>query len=335
MFSAASPVYLELASSWVTGIPAFIFASGFVMGLSSKGPGRDWRKFLIRRAQSILPAYVFFTVVYYLYFKAADKPPLEWPLRIAVNVLRGDSAAHMWFVVAIFQMYMLLPVFERVLDVARSKRKVPHFLAAAALIQLAWTLGFPPLLTALSGGVLDEPTARQVSWRFFPYSLFMFVAGLAASKDRDRFVSLLRRAPLHVLLPAHLALGLAHLFVPWGGLGAEVAPAARFILRLTALGIYFQWSLWLAARPASIPARLIGTYGQYAYGIYLAHVLVEDLLLAAAREAGAGLEVVAPWFGMVFAANACLSLALVWALSRLPGSAYLIGQTEGRDVRKR
>lgn len=333
MEGAPAPWPVDLVASLLTGIPAFIFASGFVMGLSSKGPHRDWAHFLKRRALAILPPYIFFSVVYFLYFSAASKPPGEWPLRMIAGIVRGNTAAHMWFVVAIFQLYLLLPILEKLHDAARQRNMLPHLLAASALIQLTWTIGFPPAIVALSQGAITESDARQICWRFFPFSLFLFVAGLTAAKNREAFLRLFRYAPLAGLIGLHLAVGFFLAYLENETVMRGARALLRFVLRFTALGIYFQWSLKLA-ESRSLLSRWVGSYGQYAYGVYLAHVLVQDLLYAALRGAGAAPADLAGWIPALFLATATITLILVRVIARIPGSAYLIGQTEGRSAKK-
>ena len=87
-------------------VPAFVFVSGMVL-FYTHYEKLNYRKFIFKRIKDIIIPYIIFSVLCYFYYTPSVNRNI-WGL--IKSVALGEAAYHLWYVVMIFQFYLLLPV---------------------------------------------------------------------------------------------------------------------------------------------------------------------------------------------------------------------------------
>lgn len=105
-------------------VPLFFLTSGLLLGARYKTiPSRlDFYK---KRVFRILPPYVFWTFVYYLFFAPSLWMLLSW--NFVNNFITGDTSYQFYFIPTIFILYTLFPFFIRYRKIFLSKVGVLGF----------------------------------------------------------------------------------------------------------------------------------------------------------------------------------------------------------------
>lgn len=247
-------------------VQAFIFLSGMKTFLG--GREEPYGKFLLKRLRTVVLPYAAAVMIYYLYFVYIEK---YFPFSIgdyAGYLVRGDLAAHFYFVVVIIQFYLLYPVWK-----AAAKRLKPAaVLGAAALINI--------VLGAYSYYWLDKLFNGYVFTfgdRLFTTYILYWVGGMYAGIYYDRFMAFITR---HCLL-----LGVAYAVIAVIDNGAlymqqfrGMAPLHLDMLHLLycAAAILF----WMSVMTAVKDKKIFGLRAadRSSYKVYLFHILFIFLL---------------------------------------------------------
>ncbi|MDR2903111.1 MAG: acyltransferase [Clostridiales bacterium] len=121
-------VVLKLFSA---AVPAFLFLAGYKFAHSAGALRFDYKKYIGRRVRRVLLPYLVAASVFYFYFISRGFETFGWA-RWGQGLLLGTVASPFYFVILIFQFYLLAPLWLLVL------RKVKG--APAILIALAVTV---------------------------------------------------------------------------------------------------------------------------------------------------------------------------------------------------
>jgi poly(3-hydroxybutyrate) depolymerase/surface polysaccharide O-acyltransferase-like enzyme len=246
--------------------------------------GRFWG----RRYWLVATPYVAWTVVYFL----ADGPasgPLAAVRQLGVELVTGTARYHLYFLLVTMQLYLVFPLL---LPFVRATRRyhVPLLLLSLA-VQLAFTTAIHDRLRVGGpvGWWLAHPDALLAS-----YQLYVLAGAILALRlgDLTAWVRSHRRL-VAVLVAAGIVAGLAsyvydvsfrvlpplvasEVFQP-----AVTVESLSVVLGLFALGVWWTDRL----RPARL-VRAIHAASDASFGIYLAHPLVLQGLLAIAGVTG-------------------------------------------------
>ena len=147
--------YMNVGELLITGVPLFLFVSGFLVGVKPVPHNMAW---LARKAKRILvPYYVLLIVVLILYLILQTEPFQIEQWIILFTDLQGltnflfynditgyysplaQGIGHFWFVTIIMLCYLLVPLFEKVCEFEFWKK---HSIA----ILLTTILGLQPIL---------------------------------------------------------------------------------------------------------------------------------------------------------------------------------------------
>lgn len=160
-------------------VPMFVVISGISLGLSTRNEGV--LGFYKKRLRKLGLPYVLWFTIYFLYeqrgalaaFFAGGRESLWAYLR---GLLQGQSAPHLYFVVIIFQCYLVYPLLKRCVE------RAP---VASIAVSLAVTYLVEALYFLLNFGVdLIPPVIRPYLWLLLPTWLFYFTAGCLLSRRR-------------------------------------------------------------------------------------------------------------------------------------------------------
>jgi peptidoglycan/LPS O-acetylase OafA/YrhL len=266
----------------------FFLLTAFVLSYNYADRAKlSWPRFWRRRYALVVPAYIAWSLIYFLADPGQLDPVTGALLHFGGDLLTGSARYQLYFLLVTMQLYLAFPLLRWLL-----RKTAGHHLAlfaVAAAYQLALTLAIQHHLvrTGLIGAWLRYPDAWLTSY------LFYLVAGAIAARHFERLARLCRR---HATLAGPVfALGLC------AGLGSYAAgiavagqspssASAVFQPAVIAETLCFGWALLtLSLRWADRGARhrsVVSAGADGSFGIFLAHPLVLQGLLALAGATG-------------------------------------------------
>ena len=282
-------------------VPLFFLLSGLSLGLSGKTVKLP--DFWLRRLWKIGMPYVLWSLFYFLLERSFQLGLLleRKSLReLGWLLLLGGAAAHLWFVPALLQLYLLYPLLRWMTD------RWPG---------LTLLLSF--LLTLFATLVITVPLPftgwwRPHLWRMFPVWLFYFVLGMVLRGGAlDRLMDFCRKHTA-MLVAAGLAASLLYVWDACrsGNLDAIKAPLFLF----TPLCLASLLALWTWVRQLLRAECAVRLLADGSMTVYFSHVLFLRYLRRI------------PWltgnlFGMLglFLGTALLSVSFAAALGAVSG----------------
>lgn len=305
-------------------VPLFIFLSGFLLSLRYGGE-YSMGQFYVKRAYSILPQYLFFSLLF-----LAGKNLLYGPvtaMQAIFSLLTASSSYHLWFIAVIAELYLLYPLIARIYRRAEKSSLAPYLLIACLAMQVVWNAA----CTAIEGS--GDAFTGGLLRRVFISQVFYFIAGMHLAKNPDAFKG--RDIKIRYLVPAPILLtlmvaGLTLQDMLWPTLYPAVE-GYSFWLFLAAEALkpplYFSAFIMcyrLVSGPAGRGKAVLGTLGKYSFGMYLIHAAFMPPLCIALAAVGMENTNVA-FYVLLFGLTVLLSYASVYLLSFLPHSALLVG----------
>lgn len=154
-------------------VPLFILVSGVSLGL--KGESGSFGAFLRGRLVKIGIPYAVWSALYLLYQNHSDLSALS-VRSVFRTFLLGQAAPHLYFIVIIFQLYLLVPLLKRWVKRAPCASLLGSFLISYGIQKLFYFLKYdvdwiPDLI-------------RPYLWMLFPTWIFYFVLGLLLTGPR-------------------------------------------------------------------------------------------------------------------------------------------------------
>ncbi|MGC7871920.1 acyltransferase [Desulfosporosinus sp. SYSU MS00001] len=304
-------------------VPLFIAISGFVL---AKNYRRNFAvsKFYVKRARSILPQYVIFSVLYtaFNHWQEMQNSSLPADLkRIAESIWHSDASYHLWFFAIIIELYIAYPLIIKGYDFCKARSKSEYFLAGTLVIQVLWMVG------------THTAYANVIKVNGIAY-LFYFAIGIYSF---DHFAQLRTfpksLTPIWGTMSLILTFGASFFIViglttghtydeipPYFTTGSElVYPVLRLVTFL------FLWNLaGSLALGKNLWAKVMTKLGDYSFGIYLIHLFFNQTTIKILNSHQIGPN---QWifYPIVFTVTLILSYAGVRIISYLPFSYYLIG----------
>lgn len=254
--------YLIIYSLWKlcsVAVYGFLFLSGCKAFL---GYRRPLREYYLRRIQTILPAYLFWSSVYYLVQVLLGGKAFSLTAFLS-GLLLGSHGAHLYYIVALLQFYLLMPLWRSMVD------HVPAIISLPLLALLSALL--PDLMSWFWQQCL--PGVPMYLDRFFLSYLFIWCAGCYAGANYAAFQAQLRQSHwllwlgCIVLFPLYLYCGYQnYVHHEWFSF---LAPLQQYY-NLLAIGALFALAQPLANL---MRFRLLRALDLASYQIYLSHML--------------------------------------------------------------
>jgi poly(3-hydroxybutyrate) depolymerase/peptidoglycan/LPS O-acetylase OafA/YrhL len=314
----------------------FFLLTAFVLVYNyGKRPRIKWPSFWRRRYLLVIPAYVAWTVVYYVADRSALHPVNVFLAHFWYDLRTGNSRYHMYFLLVTMQMYLFFPLVRWLLRKTEGHHRAVFIVALVYQFVLTFAVHDHWSAPGFLGSWLRAPSMWLPS-----YTLYVIGGGIAAWHF-DRLSGFTRR---HLRAAALVAVG---------GLVAGIGTyCVQLMLGQTpnaASGVFqpvlvvetlaYGWGLlalgfWWTDRGA--PGRRLAAAGaDCSFGIYLAHPLVLQGLLLAGAHVGAVTAVRrAPEVLELLALLACvpviygISWCLAFLLRRTPLSLILTGRSQ-------
>ncbi|WP_172251241.1 acyltransferase [Saccharibacillus deserti] len=324
------------------GTLTFVFLAGAILFYQYGRSSRRYGPVLLKRIGDIYVPFACWTLLYWIvvkalsgevWFQAGDLPHL------LQQFVAPTYGYHLWFVVMIFQFYLLFPLFRTAAqglgswtgagstETSRTRRMLLLMLLLAMAYGWLMYLSYYRMPLWQTDGLWH--TLLQYRTYEFPYYLFYFVLGGICGAHIERFRALtLKLLPWST--PAFIAMYVwmnADLLRFSGeqinlNVSTYLKPTSFIAVTVQILMIY-GWAL-LLDKNGGWWKKMLLLCGKYSFGAYLAHAMLLMLIANRTRDLTlTGYHSIAAVFTALVVAAA--SLLLCAGLSRLPGGRWLTG----------
>ncbi|MBE9913115.1 acyltransferase [Paenibacillus donghaensis] len=319
-------------------VPVFIFITGLVLFYNYDGSLR-YGSFIGKRFKDILVPYIFWSLIYFIVNQGLGHP--FWPQfgKWAMMLVTGKNSYHLWYIVMIFQFYLLFPLLRYIMrECARriSFRWHAWTLAGFGLVCLMLLYN----LFRISGWMAEAdipvltPFFTTYADRNFLYFAFYFILGAAAGMNPEAWKRLLLKGK-YVYWPAFLLLFGYYAYITVQSFGtppeyhvsfnmlALLRPLITLFLVSSIFVFYASAKKWTEkSGPGSL--KVMNALGRYSYGAYLAHALMLRNSYNLDHWLFAGWNVTVRMM-ISFLVCVVLSYAVAMALSYLPFGKWMVG----------
>ncbi|PZD95447.1 acyltransferase [Paenibacillus sambharensis] len=331
------------------GTPTFVFLSGVILFYNYAGRTLDYGSYLYKRIRDILLPFIVWTVIYWLSVSLYAGLPLGSASSLAElgrQLFQPTYGYHLWFILMIFQFYLLFPLFLKAGDKlgpwvsgagSREGWRIGWLLAAAGLLYglLMWFAYYRAgtLTAELPDGLWKWLLVHRTKW--FPFYLFYFILGAVCA------VRLLKFREFAVRSLVWSGLVFIGLYV-WAGYRLLQVSTDKMMLGVSTylhpfIFVLIVCQLMLAYGVAVLLNRYGGLFkrfmlfvGSHSFGAFLAHAFVLMLVSAPFKQSQlAGYHL--PAAVLTFLVVASVSIGLSALFSRLPYGWLL----SGAQARKR
>lgn len=317
-------------------VPAFVFATGTVL-FYNHYDRVNYFVFIRKRIMDIFVPYFLWTIIYDLHNNGIRNFYAARLSQLGKETLLGTASYHLWFVVLIFQFYLLYPLFLWLFKRIRSVVLTPaRFIGLMIILTIMYTWLMWLSSSYIESGHFNPASTLIrlvfVSYRdrnFLFYSFYFIMGSLAGaflSKWRG-FVS--RSVDWNAFLFTGLFLWVGYGLMrgAWGShvnlnYSTTLKPS-MFFYTVSEILLVYGLSLSLVAG-RSIIFDLTRFAGKYSYGTYLVHALVLEKVVQVMNR----FPLPGPYIfqsTLAFALTLTASLAVTYLLSRIPYGKVLIG----------
>lgn len=235
--------------------PVFIFLSGVTSFYSYRKKEFNYFSFIKKRLEKVLVAYLIWCVIYYLAYIKAGFYSFNLTFFID-NIIYGSMSYHLYFVVVIVQMYIVGPIFYKMLK--DSNKKVIILIVFA-------------IITMLCAEFLRFKYADRV---FLKY-MFFYMLGIYVTLERDNYLTFINRFKF-VIVAGYLTVSAIYIAVTYYNL--TIYMYIWFVFSV--FSVFFVYYIGLIMKKSlSKFYSFIKLFGQSSYFIYLMHPLVLTFMI--------------------------------------------------------
>ncbi|MEW6174027.1 MAG: acyltransferase [Candidatus Auribacterota bacterium] len=324
-------------------VPSFVFLTGTTLFYNHYDK-LHYGQFIKKRASEIILPYISWSVVYSIYYNGAALFHLAGLKQAARNIALGDAAYHLWYVVMIFQFYLLFPVllgmFKQVHKRITTRLRFLSLLLSLACfytllmwLSSSWIPGHHP---SFESGVLHKLLALRD--RSFLFYFFYFILGGIASVAMPawrRFVARSLSINGMIFITLFLWVGYELMKGASGGhvdlnYSTSLKPSMFFYTVSEILLLYGLSAAIVENRLALL--SLIEFVGKLSFGTYLAHPLVLTYVVRGLARLTTSDHYL--WMSaLAFIMCAAGSVGVAFLIGRIPLGALLIGPSGYKNLR--
>ena len=329
------------------GTPTFVFLSGLILFYNYSGK-LHYRSFIRKRFGDIFIPFLSWTIIYWIavegVFGGKLMQPSAWS-SIFQQLIKPTYGYHLWFILMIFQFYLLFPLFSRMVGSFRSRLQLSsegELFPRVAGISLALGLLHGALMwlsyykmpgwAASAGGFWAELIANR-SYYFVMY-VFYFLMGSVCAFGLNRFRKFAGDAmgwTMIAFIGAYIWLGYDVLRFSSERINLNLSTYLKpstFAIIVSQLLLLYGAALLLQKRKGAL-YRIMRFIGRHSFGGFLAHAFVLMLVSGVTRPLHlAGYHLPAALITFILVAAGAIGLASL--LEKLPFGRWLVGPTGRR-----
>ena len=242
-------------------VPLFILLSGTSLGLSANDD--SYRGFLHKRLTKIGIPYLAWTAVYIIYNNHSDLSAINFR-SVLRTVLLGQAAPHLYFVVIIFQFYLIFPFLRHYIN-----REPCKCILGAFVI----TYGIQKLFYFRRLGIDLIPNVLQpYLWLLFPTWIFYFVVGAVLSEYR--LVLIRKFASQNTVTILFVTFLFSGLYVIESHITGNIESIKTSLDLYVPLVLLSTFSVWKYAEKIHASHIAVKILSKHSMTIYFMHVLV-------------------------------------------------------------
>ncbi|GAB1157522.1 acyltransferase [Paenibacillus illinoisensis] len=332
------------------GTPTFVFLSGVMLFYHHHQVKPEYRSFIRKRFGDIYVPFVLWTLIYWLSvriftpaFWLSGTPDMRSLIR---ELFIPQTGYHLWFVIMIFQFYVLFPLFRLGVQFVNSQlakiTRITHMQSVLLLVLLA--AGMYSLLMKWSyydmaswTAALAKPWSTLLEYRSYSWVMywFYFLLGAVCAWAVDTWRNwTIRALPWMISLFIGMYFWLGYDVLRGSGdvvnlnISTYLKPTT-FIIIMAQLFMLYGFLVLLRGKTTKF-LSVLTWIGRYSFGGYLVHALVIYAIAYFTRPlqlSGWHLPVTL----LSFLVTAAAALAISYGLSRLPGSRYTVGLQRKRS----
>lgn len=242
-------------------VPLFIMLSGISLGLRTSSC--SFRDFLRKRLVKIGIPYVVWSAVYMLYNNHSDLSALN-VRSVLTSILLGRAASHLYFIIIIFQLYLLFPALKRWVEASPCQSIAVSFIISYGIQELFYLLKYDfDLIPAF---------IRPYLWLLFPTWLFYFIMGLVLTDTRLIYIRKITSQHSVAIILTTLVFACIYV-VESGATGSldSIKSSLNIYVPLVFLASFSVWKYLGRFQAAEILTRFLA---KHSMTIYFGHVLI-------------------------------------------------------------
>lgn len=317
-------------------VPAFVFVTGATL-FYNYYHRLNYPSFIKKRALDILVPYLVWTCIYEIHFNGLPNISSAWLKEFGKTVISGSEVYHLWFVVMIFQFYLIYPLllqsFKKVRGMLTSGSRLVSavVLLAGGYAWLMWvSYSYIPQENLQLPSSLWQALFIDYRDRNFLFFIFYFFMGGLAGAGIIKWRRFVRRSVSwnsFLFAALYVWIGYELLAAGLGGridfnLSTPLKPS-MFLYTVSEILLVYGLAMTISGRTSYLN-RFLSFTGKYSYGAYLSHALA---LKYAVSELGNFLPAGHIVLSSVLAFAICSlgSLALTFLIGFLPYGKLVIG----------
>ncbi|MGF7050538.1 surface polysaccharide O-acyltransferase-like enzyme [Paenibacillus sp. DS2015] len=319
-------------------VPVFIFITGMVLFYNYTGPF-NYVSFLKKRAKDILVPYILWSFVFFSISYGWQQGIIPQSIKWFQMLFTGKNSYHLWYVVMIFQFYLLFPLFRYVIYKMKSHLtvKVHMFIMICGGILFVWlTANIFNIGKVLSIFHIPVITAwfTQYADRNFLYFSLYFVLGAYAGLYLDLWKKWVRKGSVvyggtFLFLFGYYVYIVVQSFQTSHGIkivfnSVSLLRPLMVVFLVSTIFVCYNLASRMGDHRESKWNRMLLSIGKYSYGAYLVHALMLKYSYYFDVTWFVHWPVI---FRMLISFVICVlfSYVLVWILSRLPFGKWTVG----------
>ncbi|KHF39845.1 acyltransferase family protein [Halalkalibacter okhensis] len=294
------------------GTPTFIFITAFILGYSYKEKTSIPNGFLTKRLKFILIPYVFMAFLYASPYALVSLE--QYTMKVLLNIFIGDF--HAYFVLIIFQFYLLFVLCKKWLDRAHPSKVIIYSL----FINVAYLCIFN--FTNPINFIFSDYVWERFYWIPFPGWIFYFSIAYYVGQNYEAFIRYIQKYKA-IVIAAPFVTGIVLLYFYHSGL-LTIHSSKRIDILFHTLSV-IAFIIYFAMKMKAIPSFFM-MVNKYSYGIYLLHTSYISIFIVF-------FTILSVNFGIftiliLFVASTTFSILTIYYLNRFAIGKYIVGKVD-------
>ncbi len=317
--------------------PVFIFVTGFILLYNQYNPA-PYNDFIKAKAADLLFPFAIWTFVYTV--ETTGGFTGDFLQQLGRNIVTGNAAAHLWYVVMVFQFYLFYPFILKVFKLGRQKIAVMKaFIGLLAVLSALYITVLWGYKTAVfNNPEITKDTLLYYTDRTFIMYFIYFLAGGLAALHFDKWIKLVKHAlPFVTFLFIGFFIWIGDELLGYSGVQNIDLLASTYLKPSMFFYVMSEIVLLFALARALVRSRsalyfLIRFFGQYSYGAFLSHALFMGGVNIIIQSIHTGMSLYVQ-VALTFIFTALFSISFAYLFSGVPYSKLVLGHFERMQIR--